>query len=115
MHPITCITTTSPTQPSLTETTLCDWLGAATPGDAFTYHRGALARDICPQLKLLDEDGRVRLARLASRAHTLAEAGFLHLVQRRHGFEDFAYIAIARPKPQRTATTLRALLLKEAA
>ena len=115
MHPVTRITTTSPANPPLNEATFCAWLGAAAPGDAVTYHRGALARDTCPQLNLLSLDERVRVARLSSRALKLAEAGLLHLVQRRHGFEDFAYVAIARPKPRRNASALHGLLLKEAA
>lgn len=115
MPPLTSITTTSPANPPLNEATFCTWLGAAAPGDAITYHRGALVRDTCPQLKLLEQDERVRVARLSSRALTLAEAGLLHLVQRRHGFEDFSYVAIARPKPRRNISALHALLLKEAA
>lgn len=115
MHPVTGITTTSPAHPPLSEAAFCAWLGAAAPGDAITYHRGALARDTCPQLNLLSLDERVRVARLSSRALKLAEAGLLHLVQRRHGFEDFAYVAIARPKPRRHASALLALPLKEAA
>lgn len=102
-------------EPPFTDTALCAWLGDASPGDAITYHRGALARDICPQLKLLDQDERVRLARLAGRAHALAEAGLLHLVQRRHGFEDFSYLAIARRRPRRTTSSLAQLLLRDAA
>ena len=51
----------------------------------------------------------------ASRALKLAEAGLLHLVQRRHGFEDFAYVAVARPKPRRNASAPHALPLKDAA
>lgn len=104
-----------PVEPPLTDASLCAWLGAASPGDAITYHRGALARDICPQLKLLDQDERVRLARLAGRAHALAEAGLLHLVQRRHGFEDFSYLAIARRRPRRSTSSLAQLLLRDAA
>jgi hypothetical protein len=115
MHPVTRITTTSPTDPALDEATFCAWLGAAAPGDAITYHRGALARDTCPQLNLLPPDERVRVARLSSRALKLAEAGLLHLVQRRHGFEDFAYVAVARPKPRRNASAPHALPLKDAA
>jgi hypothetical protein len=115
MHPVTRITTTSPANLSLNEATFCAWLGAAAPGEAITYHRGALARDTCPQLNLLSLDERVRVARLSSRALKLAEAGLLHLVQRRHGFEDFAYVAIASPKPRRNASALHGLLLKEAA
>jgi hypothetical protein len=115
MHSLTCITTTSPAAPQLTEAMFCAWLGAAVAGDAIIYHRGTLARDTCPQMNLRSLDERVRVARLSSRALKLAEAGLLHLVQRRHGFEDFAYIAIARPKPRRNAPALHALLVKEAA
>lgn len=106
------ITDTPPPQLPLTETALCRWLGAAAPGEAITYHRGALARQLCPQLNLLAPEERVRLARLSSRALKLAEASYAHLVQRRHGFEDYAYIVIARRRPRRTAP---ALLLAEAA
>ena len=45
----------------LTEASLCSWLGAAAPGDRLTYFRGALARSICPQLKLLEDQERLAL------------------------------------------------------
>lgn len=106
------IIATPPPQAALTETALCSWLGAAAPGEAITYHRGALARELCPQLSLLPREERVRVARLSSRALKLAAAGYLHLVQRRHGFEDYAYIVVARHRPRRSAP---ALLLAEAA
>ena len=48
---------------SLTEAALCAWLGAAAPGDTLTYHRGALARQVCPQLACLPAEERVALAR----------------------------------------------------
>lgn len=99
----------------LTEAALCRWLGAAAPGDAITYFRGALARSLCPQLDLLDANQRVALARLAQRAWTLAEAGLAHLVQRRYGFEDFEYLLIARPRPRRAVTNLLPRILAAAA
>lgn len=99
----------------LTEAALCAWLGTAAPGDTIVYHRGALARDICPQLNLLLPDDRARVACLASRALKLAEAGLVHLVQRRRGFEDFEYLAIARRRPRRLAPALLSLILAEAA
>ena len=36
--------------------------------------------------------------RVGSRAHDLAERGLVHLVQHRHGTEDYSYIAVARPR-----------------
>lgn len=99
----------------LTEAALCRWLGAAAPGDTFVYHRGALARDICPQLNLLSQDDRVALARLATRAWKLAEAGLADLVQRRRDFEDFEYLLVARRRPRRLPSGVLPQLLAEAA
>jgi len=108
--------TTAPTVPSsLSEATLCAWLGAAAPGDTITYYRGALARSLCPQLGLLPAEERARLARLAARARNLADAGLAHLAQRRHGFEDSSYVLIAARHRHRTAPTLMARLLAEVA
>lgn len=103
------IITLRPAEPPLTDTALCAWLGAAMPGDIIIYHRGMLALDLCKQRKQLPENQRVRLARVASRAWRLAEAGLLHLVQRRRGPEDFEYLAVARPKPRRNANVLALL------
>jgi hypothetical protein len=104
-----------PQQAPLTEAAFCAWLGGAAAGDAIAYHRGALARDTCASLNLLPPDERARVARLASRALRLAEAGHLHLVQRRHGFEDFEYLAIARRRPRRIPAALLPRILPEAA
>jgi hypothetical protein len=52
---------------------------------------------------------------MANRAWRLAEAGLAHLVQRRHGFEDYEYVLIARPRPRRIGSTVLPLLLAEAA
>ena len=104
-----------PSQTPLTEAALCTWLGAAAPGDSITYHRGSLPRQLCPQLKLLEQDERVRLANLASRAWRLAEAGLACLVQRRRGFEDYEYLLVARRRPRRNAPSITHLLLRDAA
>lgn len=101
--------------PPLTEASLCTWLGAAAPGDTIIYHRGALARQISPQLQCLPEDERTALQRLAARAWKLAELGLADLVQRRHGYEDYAYILVARRRPRRAASSLLPMMLKEAA
>ena len=115
MRSVICTTATIPADQLLTEAAFCAWLGAATAGDAITYHRGALARDTCPHLNLLAPDDRVRIARLSSRALKLAEVGLVHLVQRRHGFEDFEYLAIARRRPRRIAPAILLQILAEAA
>lgn len=101
--------------PPVTEASLCNWLGAAAAGDTITYFRGALSRSLCPQLAILQQDERVVLAKMANRAWRLAEAGLAHLVQRRHGFEDYEYVLIARPRPRRIGSTGLSLLLAEAA
>ena len=99
----------------LTEASLCIWLGAAAPGDSLTYHRGALARQVCPQLQCLPEQERSALQRLAARACKLAELGLADIVQRRHGYEDYEYILVARRRPRRTASAILPMLLAEAA
>jgi hypothetical protein len=102
-------------KPPLTEAALCRWLGAAAPGDAVVYHRGALGRQLCPQLACLPAGERVALARVAKRARELAEAGLAHLVQRRLGSEDYEYILVARSRPLRIAPSVLPAILAEAA
>ena len=102
------ITSTPTAQKSLSEAMLCTWLGAAVPGEAITYYRGALARSLCPRLGLLSAKERTRLAKLAARARQLADAGLAHLVQRRHDAEDFSYFLIAARRPYRAMPTLLA-------
>ncbi|WP_135468538.1 hypothetical protein [Crenalkalicoccus roseus] len=101
--------------PPLTEAALCRWLGAAAPGDAIVYFRGALARSLCPQLGLLSPADRLALARLAGRAWALCDQGLAHLVQRRRGVEDFEYLMIARRRPRRAGAPLLPQILAEAA
>jgi hypothetical protein len=98
-----------------TEAALCAWLGAAAPGDAIVYHRGALARQLCPQLACLPAEERVTLARVANRAWKLAQAGSAHLVQRRHGYEDYEYILVARRRPRRIGPAVLPSIVVEAA
>ncbi|MCC7495867.1 MAG: hypothetical protein IT204_26175 [Fimbriimonadaceae bacterium] len=98
-----------------TETALCRWLGHAMPGDTFTYFRGALARSACRFATTLAQDERVELCRLAARARKLADSGLAHLVQRRHGFEDYEYILVARRRPRPAVVNLLPKILAEAA
>jgi hypothetical protein len=75
----------------LTEIDFLGWLGQAMPGERLIYHRGLLAFDRYDR-------SHQGLSRLADRAHWAAARGFVHLVQRRHGMDDFSYLAIARER-----------------
>ncbi len=97
----------------LTEASLCTWLGAASAGDSITYHRGALARQVCPHLVCLPNAERVALQRLAARAWKLADMGLADIVQRRHGYEDYAYILVARRRPRQHEASILRLLMAE--
>ena len=104
-----------PAQPLLSDAALCSWLGAAAPGDRFTYHRGFLARDASAQLQVLPEAERVALQKIAGRAFALFKGGLCDLVQRRHDFEDYSYLIVARRRPRSNRTGVLAAMLAEAA
>ena len=93
---------------------LSTWLGRAAPGDTFEYHRGFLAVDTMPHAERLPDRDRAELIRVAGLAYRAADRGLVHLVQRRHGENDFSYIAIARRRP-RLATASLADVLAQAA
>ncbi|PCH72386.1 MAG: hypothetical protein COC12_06220 [Rhodobacteraceae bacterium] len=97
------------------EIRFCAWVAQAEPGDRLEYHRGFLVLDTFAQFSGLTNKEQAELGKLASRAFCAAEQGLVHLVQERIGTDQFAYIAIARPKPKRAAASLSALLLSEAA
>lgn len=99
----------------LTEIDLCGWVGQAAPGDILEYHRGFLTLDTMPQGRRLAERDRAELARVARRARWAADRGLIHLVQRRHRFDDYSYLAIARPKPKQASVSLSSLLLAQEA
>ncbi|HXF88168.1 MAG TPA: hypothetical protein VNK48_07445 [Xanthobacteraceae bacterium] len=99
----------------LKEIDLCGWIGQAMPGDMLEYHRGFLALDVTEHGTRLAERDRTELARVARRAWWAAELGLVHLVQRRHGPDDYGYLAIARPKPRRASASLGSFLLEEVA
>jgi hypothetical protein len=86
-------------QPSrLDEIELCAWIAQAEPGAKLEYHRGFLALDRTAFGRFADTPDRAALAVLGSRAHDLAERGLVHLVQHRHGPDDYSYFAIARAR-----------------
>lgn len=98
-----------------TEINLCGWIGQAPPGAILEYHRGHLAHDVSPQNKKRGEDERAELLRIARRAWWASEKGLVHLVQRRHGADDYSYLVIARPKPRQPSVPLSSVLFAEAA
>lgn len=86
------------------------WLANAAPGSALVYYRGHLTYDRMPSAKKLPEPLRLQLSAMARRALQCGEDGLVHLVQRRHGENDFSYIAIARRRPRMAAATIATLV-----
>ena len=80
------------------EIELCAWIAQAEPGAVLEYHRGFLALDRTTFGRFADTPACAALGLLGNRAHDLAERGLVHLVQHRHGAEDYSYFAIARPR-----------------
>jgi hypothetical protein len=101
--------------PRLTEIELCAWVAQAEPGAVLEYHRGFLALDRTSFGGLKDTPARVALAQLGARAHDLAERGLVHLVQHRHGPEDYSYLAIARPRARGALPDFASLTITEEA
>lgn len=104
---------TARTSRPLTEIEFCAWVAQAVPGDRLEYHRGFLALDTFAMVTRLDDQARTELGKLAARAFWAAEQRLVHLVQERLGPDEFAYIAIARPKPKAACASLSELLLAE--
>jgi hypothetical protein len=101
------------TEKSLTDSEFCCWLAVAQPGDALQYHRGFLAQDITAYARRLSEHDRVELARLVRCVWWAGEQNLVRLVQRRHGPDDYSYIAIARPRPNTALSSLSSLMLAQ--
>jgi hypothetical protein len=76
------------------EAAFCDWIANALPGVAMIYFRGYLACDRMPSQSPFGDKDRKRLVAVANRALRAAEDGLVHLIQRRHGPQDYSYIAI---------------------
>ena len=76
-----------------------DWLADAVPGARAIYHEGYLARDRSRETTKLTEEERNELCTLAGMAWRSQERRLVRLVQQRIGYEKWAYLAIARPKP----------------
>jgi len=101
--------------PRLTEIELCAWIAQAEPGAVLEYHRGYLALDRTAFGRFAETQARAALGMLGNRAHDLAERGLVHLVQLRHGVEDFSYLAIARPRRKGALPDFATLTITEEA
>ena len=98
----------------ISEIDFCAWLGQAEVDDVLVYHRGFLALDVSSFGSSLSNSERIELCRLGRRAWWASERGFVHLMQRRHGADDFSYLAIARMRPEVLPTSLSSLLMEAA-
>ena len=103
----------APIHGSTDEIAFCAWVAQAEPGETLVYHRGFLAVDATGVVSKLLYDQQRALRLVAAAALRAAEQDLAHLVQARIGTEQFAYIAVARPKPKAAAVSLSALLLAE--
>jgi hypothetical protein len=84
------------------------WLLRAEPGERLTYWRGYLAIDASPLASQLSGEERLRLQEVSDLAWRMAQKGWIHLVQQRHGASDFSYVAVARPREQVMARSVMA-------
>ena len=86
-------TASSPTSLPLTLGHLERSLSTAKAGDTIVYHRGYLALDRGAGSRFGDNAGE-ELDHIATALMVMAEAGRVHLVQRRHGPFDYTYLAV---------------------
>lgn len=103
-----------PTRPMLDALRFWAWIGQAAPGDWLEYHRGFLVVDTDEKDSSLPGPDRLRLRSMADATHLAFEMRLVHLVQLRLGPNQFAYLAIARPRKRKAEAAL-ASLLREAA
>jgi hypothetical protein len=99
MHPVDTVTVAKPVSmtsevPHLTLADLERWFSTVEPGGTLLYHRGFLAMDRGAGSRLGD-DTRRELDRVAAAAMAMAEAGYAHLIQQRHGMGDYSYMVVA--------------------
>ncbi len=78
------------------EAALASLVAKASAGTRITYHVGHLAHDRCPASQVLDLAACRALSAVANRALRFADAGWVHLVQRRLGPDCWAYILVVR-------------------
>ena len=86
-------TASSPARLPLTLGDLERFLSTAKAGDTIEYFRGFLCLDRGAGSRFGDDAGEV-LDHIATALMAMAEAGRVHLVQRRHGPFDYTYLAV---------------------
>ncbi len=86
------------TSGAASEKALMAFIDVAFPGDVFEYYRGFLAVDRDQGVSKLSERERAAASKVARRAALAAEAGLVHLLQRRLGPGEFSYIVVMRPR-----------------
>lgn len=79
------------------------------------YHRGFLAVDANATVSRLSAVRLQALQQLANAAWRAAQQNLIHLIQKRLGPDEFAYIAIARSKPNYGLAALSTVLLEDVA
>lgn len=89
----------SPVRLLMNETSFCDWVAAARPGDRVEYHRGCLMLDRSPSRTSLQPADRLALIALARLAMTAAINKYVFLVQKRLPDGRSSYLAVARRRP----------------
>jgi hypothetical protein len=93
-----------PVRLAVSENAFVDWLFTPVADRRLVYHRGFLARDTDPDQSRMKEPDRLELLHVARRAMSGSDKGALCLVQKKHGFEDYSYIAVRRtPDPKNAA------------
>lgn len=97
----------------LDEVQFCAWVAQGKPGDTLAYHQGFLAVDLGPLSRTLPEAQCMVLNRMRTRAFSLAQRGFLHLVQHRLAPDQFLYVAIVRPRASAAPIPLAKLMSTE--
>jgi len=95
----------------LDEIAFVAWVDQASPGDRLEYHRGFMAIDTDRMMSKLPPDQRRMLCALADAAFRAAMRDLVHLVQARLDANHFAYIAVARARPEGAVASVSSLLL----
>ena len=86
---------------SVSDNAFVDWLFTHDV-ERLVYHRGFLARDTDPDQGRMNKPERLELLHVARRAMDGSDKDALCLVQKKHGFEDYSYIAVKRkPAPKK--------------
>ena len=85
----------------LTDSTLCDWIATALPGERLQYHQGLLLLDRSATTSPYPPKERQRIHAVAKRAWQACELGLVHLVSQRVEPFVFRYLAVrARMTPK---------------